>query len=89
MKRFALQITGRVQGVGFRYVAAQRARSLALSGFARNDDTPSVSIEVQGEETALQSFLAWCRRGPQGASVESLQWKEVPPQEDEKIFVIV
>lgn len=71
MKKLAVKIYGRVQGVGFRYAAAEEAGKLGIALLAaRNEPDGSVYIEAEGEEAALQKFLAWCRRGPRGAKVE-------------------
>jgi len=49
--------TGFVQGVGFRYTALYAAQSLGLSGFVRNEDDGSVTVQVQGEEAVIRKFL--------------------------------
>lgn len=74
MKKLAIRVYGRVQGVGFRYAAAGEARKLGVAlGVARNEQDGSVYIEAEGEEPALQKFLAWCRRGPRLAKVERVE----------------
>ena len=68
-----MRVTGRVQGVGFRYLAAKRARSLRLAGWIRNERDGSVSAAFEGSREAVESMLAWCRRGPAGGSVNGLE----------------
>ncbi|HEX5421444.1 MAG TPA: acylphosphatase, partial [Gammaproteobacteria bacterium] len=46
-------VSGRVQGVGFRYATAQKARELALAGQARNLDDGRVEVLACGGEAAL------------------------------------
>lgn len=62
-------IRGRVQGVCFRMYACEEARALGLLGWVRNRPDGTVEVEVEGDERALDSFLAWCRQGPPSAKV--------------------
>ena len=48
---------GRVQGVGFRYYAVQKARQLRLTGWVRNLYDGSVEMEVQGEECLIGALI--------------------------------
>jgi len=77
-KRALVRISGSVQGVGFRYEARDRARSLGLGGFVRNLPDGTVEGAFEGPEDRLESMLDWCRRGPSGARVENLavEWEE-------------
>jgi acylphosphatase len=59
--------------VGFRFSAQKAARHQRLSGWVRNRADGSVEAMVEGEESAVQAFLAWCRRGPIGAAVTDVQ----------------
>jgi acylphosphatase len=68
-----IRVYGRVQGVSFRVSARAEARRLGLTGFARNESGGSVAIEVEGEEEALDRFVAWCRAGPPAAEVERVE----------------
>lgn len=77
-KKLTLKIYGRVQGVGYRDAAYWKARKLHVAGFIMNEQDGSVYIEAEGEETALNEFLTWCRRGPWTAKVErvEVEWSE-------------
>ena len=66
-------VRGRVQGVGFRYHAAQRARGLGLVGWVRNVPDGRVELVVQGAPEALEAFAAWLARGPAHARVEGVE----------------
>jgi acylphosphatase len=62
-------ITGRVQGVGFRYAMAIEAGRLGLSGWVRNRGNDSVEAVASGEAPALDAFDRWAQRGPPAARV--------------------
>ena len=69
---------GRVQGVFFRVEARDRARSLGLDGWIRNEPDGSVAAVFEGPRERVDSMVAWCRRGPRGADVEDVDvaWTE-------------
>jgi acylphosphatase len=76
MKRILLKITGRVQGVGFRYSALDQARHLGLTGWVRNTHDGAVELVAEGAEEPLHRLVAWCRIGPPGGRVTHVdtQW---------------
>ena len=76
--RARVVIRGRVQGVFFRAEAAERARSLGLAGWVRNNRDGTVEAVFQGDRDRIESMVAWCRRGPAGASVDDVEveWTE-------------
>jgi acylphosphatase len=75
------EITGRVQGVGFRYSMQSEATRLGVRGWVRNRRDGSVEAVVQGEASAVEALVAWAREGPPGARVSDLQTTDVeePP----------
>jgi len=75
-KQFHIQVSGRVQGVGFRYAASKEARRLQLRGWVQNQPDGSVHLRIQGEEDACMHFISWCHRGPGYAWVERVQVSE-------------
>lgn len=79
-KHMDITVSGKVQGVGFRYHARATAQDLVLSGFAENQPDGTVKIEVEGEEENLQNFLAWCKEGPDSALVTEIKHAEGPLQ---------
>ena len=72
-------ISGRVQGVGFRYFAQAAASRENVDGWARNLSDGRVEILAEGEEDALERFERQVRRGPSGARVDDIQTLDVPP----------
>ncbi|MGH8428595.1 MAG: acylphosphatase [Gammaproteobacteria bacterium] len=67
-----IRISGRVQGVGFRYATAERARNLGLGGYARNLPDGQVEILACGTETAVSELVEWVHRGPPMARVHEV-----------------
>jgi acylphosphatase len=80
-KRFIATISGRVQGVGFRYFIYQRARDLNLAGHVRNLPDRTVEVAAQGPEKDLEALLAFLRSGPEGAVVEKVELTWLEPSD--------
>ena len=68
-----LEITGRVQGVGFRYSMQSEAARRGVSGWVRNRRDGSVEALLQGEDAAVEALVAWARQGPAGARVTQVR----------------
>jgi acylphosphatase len=80
--RLHVYIHGRVQGVGFRYSAFERATALGLSGWVRNLADGRVEAEFEGPKPILQQMLAWCEIGPRVARVTRVDttWESGEPR---------
>ena len=76
--RVRLRIHGRVQGVMFRASAADEARILGISGYARNLAGGAVEIVAEGRRHDLESLAAWAHTGPSLARVTQVdeEWQE-------------
>lgn len=85
---FRLWVSGRVQGVGFRWSTRKAARELGLTGRVRNLPDGRVEAEVAGEPESLDAFRAWLRQGPPGSRVSGLVEQEISPVPDWDGFVI-
>jgi acylphosphatase len=68
-----LKISGRVQGVGFRFSLAAEAEHLHLQGWVRNRRDGSVEAVVRGSEASCDALARWARRGPPSARVERIE----------------
>ncbi len=68
----AWRITGRVQGVGFRYFVAHHARILGVRGWARNLTDGSVEVQARGSSDALAALEQALAEGPPHSRVERL-----------------
>jgi acylphosphatase len=66
-------VSGLVQGVGFRWFVARHARSLGLTGFARNLPDGRVEVVVNGTDETLTALERLLRQGPANAQVERVE----------------
>jgi acylphosphatase len=66
-------VTGRVQGVGYRMFAAQKAKGLELMGRVWNEADGSVRLEVQGKMNLVQRYIHELSRGPFLSNVEAVE----------------
>ena len=76
--RLKLIISGRVQGVCYRWFTRDTAVELGLTGWVRNLPDGTVETVAEGEKEKLEQLLGWCRRGPDLARVTDIQaeWEE-------------
>ena len=72
------QVFGMVQGVGFRWFVARHARSLGLTGYARNLPNGSVEVMVDGPEEAIPALERLLRTGPANAEVDRVERSTEP-----------
>ena len=68
-----LLITGRVQGVGFRYFAQAAAAREGIHGWVRNRADGSVEALAEGDAEAIERFERALHHGPPGARVERVE----------------
>jgi acylphosphatase len=76
-------ISGRVQGVGFRYHAQRAARDVGVTGWARNLEDGRVEVQGNGTAESLNEFEARLRKGPLGSDVRGFEMEEVGVVEGE------
>ncbi|RKD86666.1 acylphosphatase [Kushneria marisflavi] len=80
MRYMQARVTGHVQGVGFRYATAQRARELGIVGYARNRDDGSVEVGMAGHDDDVANLIDWLQTGPSAARVDQVTSEEIAPQ---------
>jgi acylphosphatase len=76
----AVRVTGRVQGVGFRYWTEREALKHGLDGWVRNERDGSVRAVIAGSEEAVSAMLEAFMQGPDSAVVTDVIRE---PAEDE------
>ena len=80
MRRVRVLISGRVQGVGFRWICAQEADARGVAGHVRNLPDGRVEAEFEGPDEAVASMLEWARGGPDWAEVDDVAASDLAPQ---------
>ena len=71
-------ISGRVQGVGFRFFAEEQARAENIAGYVRNLPDGRVEALAEGDAESVDRFERALHRGPRSAAVEHVQSETVP-----------
>lgn len=77
-KRIQATVSGKVQGVGYRYFATHVAHQLGLDGSVRNLSNGDIEAVAEGEEALLGEFIGQLRQGPSTARVADVlvAWTE-------------
>ncbi|EOU1840146.1 acylphosphatase [Clostridium perfringens] len=86
MIRKEFLVSGRVQGVGFRFFCMYQASLLSLTGYAENLDDGQVLIEVQGDESSIRKFKTKILNGNGFSRVISIDEKDLTVDTHEKRF---
>ena len=81
-------ISGRVQGVGFRYFAEAAAAREGLHGWVRNLPDGRVEATAEGESEAMERFERAIRHGPPGARVERVDVDDTVPSARDTGFIV-
>lgn len=79
MIRAHVFIEGRVQGIFYRVWTQQQAKSLGLSGWARNLADGRVEAIFEGPKARVEEMVKKCHKGPGSAGVENVNvnWEKV------------
>ena len=88
MRAITGTVSGRVQGVGFRWSARREAVLIGVAGWVRNLPDGRVEVFAQGPNDAVARFEAWLRSGPVGARVVDVSLHDAPPETAMEGFAI-
>lgn len=80
MEATRLVITGRVQGVGFRWSTLHEAQRLGVVGWVTNRTDGTVEVWAEGAPDDVAQLVAWCQEGPQYASVHHVAQHPATPE---------
>ena len=72
-----VRITGKVQGVGFRFSTVRQAHATGVTGWVRNLEDGAVETLLQGAHDRVDELLSWLHIGPPGARVDEVEITEV------------
>ena len=75
-------VSGRVQGVGFRWSTVREAEGLGVHGWVRNLSDGRVEVHVEGEQADVGALTAWLHEGPAGARVDHVALSDVEPSSE-------
>lgn len=81
-------VSGRVQGVGYRYFAMHKAAELEIKGWVRNRPDGKVELEAEGEAGQLSIFADWLKAGPPRAVVTGISIEEFTPPRNFTTFFV-
>jgi acylphosphatase len=82
------KISGRVQGVGYRFFAQRVANQLGVTGNVRNCWDDTVEVYAVGNETALTEFKRSLAEGPRSAHVTGIEETDEPVEKRSSMFKI-
>jgi acylphosphatase len=74
-------VSGRVQGVGFRWFVEKNATALGLRGWVRNEDDGRVQVYAIGTTRQLNELAGLLHRGPRMAEVRRVEEQEAAMQQ--------
>jgi len=72
-------VSGRVQGVGFRWFVLERASLEGITGWVRNLPDGDVEVMAEGDAEAMDRFERAVRQGPRGARVDDVTTDTLTP----------
>jgi len=88
MLQYEIKISGRVQGVGFRYFVNKKANELEIKGWVKNTRDGGVLVLAQGNKTNLETFIDYLRIGPSMSRVNQISKVEMKIVNEFSEFVV-
>lgn len=82
-KTVFILVSGRVQGVGFRYFALHKANETGITGWVKNTGAGHVEIEASGDQQNLDTFIDWIKIGPARAIIKTVSVSEI---DNDRVF---
>jgi acylphosphatase len=86
IKTYVLLLSGRVQGVGFRYFVEAIAGKYGVNGYVKNTFDRKVEVVCQGEEEDLRQFIDEVKKGPSFSVVTDVKIEEIKGSKKYNIF---
>ena len=86
--RKAVTVSGRVQGVGFRFFTQSEAAKLRLTGWVKNLNNGDVTMEVQGAAEDVNELIERLKRGNGYSKVTDIEIKDLDVDKEERKFAI-
>ncbi len=86
-ERWQIILTGRVQGIGLRYLTKVKASQGDLSGWVGNTQDGEVLIEAEGDKEDLEKFVDWLKQSPGWSKVAACQIKKINLKNDQGFIV--
>ncbi len=72
MVQCEITISGRVQGVGFRYFVRKKAIEIGIAGWVKNSRSGGVEVIAEGETAKIEVFIDWLKIGPSLGRVDKV-----------------
>lgn len=88
MKKIKITVSGRVQGVCFRYFAYELALKLNIKGYVKNLWNGDVEIAASGSEQNVERFLKQVKIGPPASRIDKVELQELQESIDYDSFKI-
>ncbi|MCW3806546.1 acylphosphatase [Plebeiibacterium marinum] len=87
MRRVKMIVSGRVQGVGYRYFVQEQAREHGIKGYVRNLPGGEVEIDAEGERSSLGIFIVDCKKGPALSKILDCMIHDITPYGFERFLI--
>jgi acylphosphatase len=88
VEAYVLLVSGRVQGVGFRWFTEREALRRGVTGYVRNLPDGRVEVRAQAEAATLTAFCARLREGPRASHVDDVEMRPVPVDVELSVFEV-